>query len=256
MGMIFSSDILDLGTISARSQNASYPASNVGDLWHLKRRFRAGDAITGDWLLKFDLGATISVAGIFLNDVNFDKVQIQAHGSDAWSTPDYDSGEIPISQNPFTGRYQVYIPVSFSKQWVRIYIPSSATVVGDYTSAWEIGTVVLLGSVNELSKGAQELSRGASDQVQTIKLPSGAHEAVQVGDALRWEGEFAWAPRRIEKESDLLTLNRALRGDPLVYYDNQGDTWDAYLCRRDTSYSASEAGLHVESQAMKLVEII
>ena len=256
MGLIFSADILTPASATARSVNASYPAANVNDLWHLKRRLRAQDAITDDWLLKFDLGESKDVAGVLLADVNFDAVQIQASGSDSWSSPAYDSGEISVSQNPFTGRYQVYIPVSFTQQWIRLYIPASASAVGDYMSAWEVGSVAILGSVNELAKGARELTRGASDQVETVKLPSGAHEAVQVGDSLRWQGEFSWTPRRVENESGLLQLNRALRGQPFVYYRNGGDTWDAYICRRDGSYSARESGIHVEAQSMRFVEII
>jgi len=128
--------------------------------------------------------------------------------------------------------------------------------VGDYADAWEVGTVVLLGSVTEIAKGAQEISREVRDQIETIDLPSGAQEVVQVGDVLRWQSELAWAPRRKEGESDLLSLNRVQRGDPIVFYRNAGDTWDAYLCRRDTSYSATERGVHVEIQETRLVEII
>lgn len=256
MGLIFSADILTPASTTARSANASYPAGNVNSLWRLKRRFRAQDAITDDWLLKFDLGSAKSVAGILLADVNFDAVQIQANDSDSWSSPAYDSGEIAVSQNPFTGRYQVYIPASFTQQWIRLYIPASASAVGDYTSAWEVGSIAILASVNELTKGARELSRGASDQVEVVKLPSGAHEAVQIGDSLRWQGEFSWTPRRVENESELLQLNRALRGHPFVYYRNDGDTSDAYICRRDSSYSARESGIHVEAQSMRFVEII
>lgn len=256
MGLIFSADILSPASTTPRTVNASYPAGNVNSLWHLKRRFRAQDAITDDWLLKFDLGEAKNVAGILLADVNFDAVQIQANGSDSWISPTYDSGEIAVSQNPFTGRYQVYIPASLAQQWIRLYIPASASAVGDYTSVWEVGSVAILGSVNELAKGARELTRGASDQVETVKFPSGAHEAVQVGDSLRWQGEFAWTPRRVKDESGLLQLNRAFRGQPFVYYRNGDDTWDAYICRRDSSYSAMEKGVHIEAQSMRFVEII
>jgi hypothetical protein len=256
MGLIFSADILTPASTMARSVNASYPANNVNSLWHLKRRFRATDALTDDWLLKFDMGEAKDVAGILLANVNFDAVQVQANGSDSWSSPAYDSGERTVSQNPFTGRYQVYIPVSFTQQWIRLYIPASASAVGDYTSAWEVGSIAILGSIHELAKGARELTRGASDQVETVRFPSGAHEAAQVGDALRWEGEFAWTPRRVKDEPDLLQLNRKLRAQPVVYYRNGSDTWDAYICRRDNTYSAMERGIHIEAQAMRFVEIL
>lgn len=256
MGFIISSDILDLGSISARTENASYPAGNVSNLWHLKRRFRAQDATAGDWLLKFDLGSTTTVASIFLNDVNFDKVQIQANDSDSWDSPAYDSGEVTISQNSYTGRYQVYIPASFTRQWVRVYIPSTASAVGYYTDAWEVGTVVLLGSVTEIAKGAREIRRGAEDQIETVNLPSGAQEVVQVGDVFRWQGELSWIPRRAGDESELLTIHRTQRGNPIIFYRNSGDSWDAYLCRRDTSYSATEYSVRLEAEETRLVEII
>lgn len=233
---IVSTDFIDLGTITSRSED--YADDNVKNYWHLKRRFRASDTTKNNWLLKFNFGSTQSAVAVVLYDVNFDKVQIEGHGSDAWGTPDYDSGVIEVSQNIFTGRYQVYIPLtSFNYQWMRIFIPSTAAAVGDYTTKWEVGAVVVLDSVDTIEKYGY--IRTAVQEFEDKPLPHGGFERISLGDELRWEGTIE-IPRKVEDdETQYWTFNRYDISTPMIFYENRGSTQNAYLCIRDDAYEGT-----------------
>jgi len=233
---IVSADFVDLGTITSRSED--YADDNVENYWHLKRRFRASDFTKNDWLLKFDFGAAKSVVAVVLYDVNFDEVQIQGHGSDAWGAPSYDGDVVEISQNSLTGRYQVFIPLTgFNYQWMRIFIPNSASAVSDYTTKLEVGAVVVLDSYATIEK--YEYIRKAVKMYEDKPLPHGGFERVSLGDELRWEGTIE-IPRRAESdEGQYWTFNLFDISTPMIFYENRGDTQNVYLCLRDDAYEGT-----------------
>lgn len=218
-------------SITARSAVAGYDKVNVMDRWNLKRRFRADDVTATDYLMKFDFGTTQTLVGIFLNDVNFNKVKIEGHATDSWSSPTYPGTDLTVSQNPVTGRYQIYIPVTFAYRWLRIYIPAGTTAVGDYTTKWEIGTVCFLSAVTTLAKNM------SWDYGQTGKhfYKDSVNERVQTGEEIRWEGSLVFGNRTTSNETELWTLNKMNMALPFVYYENGGNTSEAYLCVRDDS---------------------
>jgi len=235
---IVSNDFVDLGTITSRSEATGYADDNVENYWHLKRRFRADDLAKNNWLLKFNFGSAETAVAVVLYDVNFDEVQVEGHGSDNWGTPDYDSGVIEVSQNIFTGRYQVFIPLtSFNYQWMRIFIPNSAGAVGDYTTKWEVGAVVVLDSYENIEKS--EYTRTALASYEDKELPHGGFERISLGDELRWEGEIE-IPRRTEEDEDQYwTFNLFDMSKPMIFYENRSDTQNVYLCLRDDAYEGT-----------------
>ena len=235
---IVSADFIDLGTITSRSENANYPDDNVENYWHLKRRFRASDVTKNDWLLKFNFGAAKSVVGVVLYDVNFDEVQIQGHGTDVWTAPSYDGDVIEISQNIFTGRYQVFIPISgFNLQWMRIYIPGTASAVSDYVANWEVGAVVVLDSYETIEKYGYV--RTAKQAYEDKPLSHGGFERISLGDELRWEGTIEIPRRAEDDETQYWTFNRFDVSVPMIFYENRSSTQNVYLCIRDDAYEGT-----------------
>jgi len=232
---IVSSDFIDLGTITSRTEDASFPDGNVGDLWHLKRRFRANDANVNDWLLKFDFLAAKSVVAIVLNDVNFDEVRIQGDNEVDFNAPiQYDSGIVDIALDEIVDRYKVYIPLTgFNYQWMRIFIPNSAAAVGSYTTKWGMGSAVVLDSITEITKNTY--SRTSVKAFQNIELQSGGRERVGLGE-IGWEGTIGFDVRKESNETSLWELNNMDSADPLIFYENDGDTSRVYLCLRDNAY--------------------
>ena len=260
---IFSDDFVSLGTITSRSENANYPDDNVEDYWHLKRRFRAADNNVNDWLLKFELDEYGEpLVGIFVNDVNFDQIQIQGTDTDAaadpgWNNPEYDSGVLTVNRDERVDRYKIYITLTnFDYAFIRIFIPATAsTVPGGYTGAWEVGSVVLLGSVFSIKKNAY--SRKSAEEFQEISLPHGGFERAALGDELRWEGSITIEQRAESDEEDYWDINLMEMSQPLVFYERVDDSSKAYLCVRDTEFEANlvHRGLF-RGNTIKLKELI
>ena len=259
MAVIYSADFIDLGTITSRTEASGYSDDNVADKWRLKRRFRAGDNNTNDWLLKFNLGSAKSVAAIVLLDVNFDTVQFQGHASDSWGAPSYESSELTVSQNKLTGRYNIYATIGETYQWWRIFIPSGASAVGSYTSKWEVGTVAILDSATEFTRNiSYGYTRSAEDAIKEIKLPHGGVEAVDIGGGvLKWIGEFEWENIQETNEDEVWALGRQGRAAPLIWYENDGDTSQVYCCRRATNFTGTIQGYNQRSTSIiRLEELI
>lgn len=223
--------------ITARSQSTGYAKINVMDRWNMRRRFRADDVTTNDYLLKFNFGAAQVVAGIFLNDVNFNKVKIQGHASDSWGSPSYAGTDLTVSQNAVTGRYQIYIPLTaFNYQYLRIFIPTGTTAVGGYTTKWEMGTVCFLSAVTEL---AHNISYGYTESGKHF-YKTAVNERVQTGEEIRWEGKLVFGNRPSTNAAELWTLNRMNMALPFVYYENLTSTANAYLCVRDDEFELTQ----------------
>lgn len=232
--IIVSNDFVDLGTITSRSETAAYPDDNVEEYWHLKRRFRANDANVGDWLLKFDFGAAKSIVAVVLNDVNFDRVKIETDAGDNWAGAQDSSGDLTVSLDERVNRYKIYIPYVYTKQWMRILIPGGTNAVGDYTTKWEVGSVVVLDSVNAFAKNAY--SRSAIKPFEDLEMPSGGFERISLGDNLAWEGVVSIDTRAESDEDELWTLNALDSSLPLILYENRAETDKVYLCLRDDAY--------------------
>ncbi len=239
--LIISGDFVDLGVITSRTEDASFPDGNVNDRWNLKRHFRAADVNVNDWLLKFDFKSAQTVEGVFLNDVNFNEVQIEGHATDAWGGPTYPGSIIDVDLDVITNRYKVYIPISgFNLKWMRIFIPAGAAAVGNYQNKWEVGTVVVMDSVTELSRNMSFGYQRASDKpYEDLSLPHGGFGRTNLGNDLAWVGDVILGRRTETEEEELWTINKYSIGDPVIIYENRGKTSKSYLCLRDDPYQGS-----------------
>jgi len=236
MGIIVSNSFktVDYTLITARSATTGYDKVNVMDRVNLKRRFRAADITTNDYLLKFRFVPTARIYGIFLNDVNFSAVRIEGNESDSWADPTYAGSDLTVSQNPITGRYQIFINLGSSGvnlEYWRIFIPSTATLVNSNVSFWEVGTVCFMTSLTEL---AHNMSYGYT---QTGKhfYSTAVNDRVKTGEEIRWQGQLVFGNRSDSNETELWTLNQMDMSLPFFYYENDGDTSRGYLCVRDGS---------------------
>jgi len=232
--IILSNSFVDVAdaSITARSALTGYDKINVMDRWNIERCFSANDLTANDYLLKFDFGAAQTLVGIFLNDVNFNKVKIQANATDAWTAPTYAGTDLTVSQNKVTGRYQIYIPLTaFSYRYLRLFIPTGTAAVGSYTTKWSLGTVCFLSAATEL---AHNMSYDYGQMGKHFYKTS-VNERVQTGKKIRWDGSLVFGNRTKTDEAELWTINRMNMALPFVYYENFGDTSAAYLCVRDDS---------------------
>jgi len=242
MSFMASSDFLDLGTISSRTEDASFPDDNVGDYWHLKRRFRANDANVNDWILRFDLLAAKTIEAVVLDDVNFDEVQLDF--GDVAGGADDSSGVLTVSLDPVVNRYKViYIPaVVITRQHVEVHIPNTATAVGSYTTKWEVGRVGIMDSVTTINK--KTYSRTSEKAYKDIEFPSESGERVDLGEQ-RWMGTVGFGNVKetvgtgVFDETNMWLLNNMKQSDPLIFYENDADTAMVYFCTRDEGYEGT-----------------
>lgn len=251
MSFIVSSDFLDLEVITSRTEDANYPDDNVGDQWHLKRRFRAADVNVNDWLMKFDLGANRTIEAVVLDDVNFDTVQIHMAAADGGFPWVHNSGNLTVSLDPVVNRYKIiYIPTAaVTQQWVAIFIPAGTAAVGSYTTKWQIGRVGIMDSVTTIMK--KTYSRTSEKAYKDISLPSEGSERVDLGEQ-RWIGTVGFENIKerigtgVFDESNMWALNNMEQSDPLIFYENDLtgagaplDTSKVYFCLRDEGYEGT-----------------
>ncbi len=263
--IIFSNDIISVADseVTAQSTTAGYAKKNVMDLTRLKRRWRMNALTKSDSnpVLRFDLSSAKTVVAVFLNDVNFDKVVIKGHASDLgtdWSGASFSSSEIAVSLDAQVGRYKVFIPLTaFSYRWLAVIVPAAAAAVGSYIAKWEIGTVVILGSVDTFTRNmSYGYERGAEQSYSDISMRSKHRQRVEYGE-IQWVATLQFGSRNTNKESDLTTLNTYGIADELVFFENESDTSRAYLCYRDDHYSGTLIYMDIVSGgSLRLKELV
>ncbi len=242
MGIIYSNDFIEASAITAQSTAATFDADNIQDYWRLKRRWRmdSADKSNTNPILRIDMGAAKTVEAVFLNDGNFDEVLILGHASDLgtdWTAASFTSGIVSVIYDPVVGRYKVYVPLAaFDYRWIAICVPATASAVGPYQTKWEVGTVVLLDTVTELSKN---MSYGYERGPKQDTVDTGSHSSVATSEVY-WEGTAKFKTRSVAQEAEVLALGKISMEDPMIFYENNGDTSKCYLCRRLSDYSGSQ----------------
>ena len=229
--------------LTARSENATYPKVNCLKQLRLMDVFRAADVTAADYLLKINFGVAQNVAAIALLNVNFDHVQIQGNASDVWTSPSYAGSSLSVSQNKYTGRYNIFIPLTaFNYQYLRIYIPAGTVEVGTSQGEWQIGTMVIMSSASALSTN---ISYGFSQQADEV-IESIGGDIASVDDTLEWEGTVSFGDRnKSDHEATILALGRMAKSSPVLFYLNDSDTSEVYLCYRESTYSLSRTASNV-----------
>ena len=230
--------------LTARSENASYPKVDCLKQLRLMDVFRAADVTATDYLLKLNYGAAQSVAGVALLNCNFDHVQIEGHASDTWGAPTYAGSSLAVSQNPYTGRYNIFIPLTaFNYQYMKIYIPAGTVEIGTSQSEWQIGTLVVMSGATPLTTN---ISYGFSQGADEVTEDVGGDKA-SIDDTMEWEGTISFGNRSTDYKSAILALGRMAKSKPVLIYINEGDTSEVYLCYREDAVSLSRIAMTVNT---------
>lgn len=244
--LIISGDFCSSGIITSISEATGFSDDNVNDYWHLKMRYRCNALPKSDtdFVLKFDMKTAQTVAAIVINDVNSDYIRIRGHATDLannWAGATFDSGDVAVSLDPVVNRYKVYLPLTaFNYRWLALQMPAAASAVGDYTAKWEVGSVVPLDSVTELSRNMSfGYQRTAEKPYEDIPIPHGGFQRASLGDDLAWADDVVLGRRTETEELELWTINRYDIGSPVILYENRGDASKVYLCLRDDAYQGT-----------------
>jgi len=247
MGIIVSDDIVRVADAEITGNNWStiYEKKFVMDHTNLFRSGRKLDNNTGERLLKFDFGAAQSLAAIVLAYCNFDKIQIRGTDTDAeadpgWNNPEYDSGALDLSEWGLIGRYNLYKTLTaFNYRYLDLYVPAGTSEVTTSISVWQVGMVVPLETITELSQSVTEYSRSARLPFEEIQLTRTRKDMVYLAGEREFQAlvDLDFGNRDTADESELFTFNRML--SPLVFYRNNSDDSEVMVCKKLTYYKGT-----------------
>lgn len=265
--IIFSTDIITAAdaAITPRSESSGYSDENIMDHWHLKRRFRAADLTKSDTnpLLRIDMSAAKTVVAVVLEDCNFDKTRIKGHASDLttnWAGASFGGTEVTVSAHPATGRYNIYIPLTgFNYRWLAVMTPAAASAVGSYVTYWEVGRVVILDSVIELTSNMDYgFSQRVMQQYADIKLPTGSPERIDLsGGVKQWMCRVVFGRRTAAEVSELFSVGGLDMSYPMVFYLNRGTSSEVAVCVKDGHVGATWRAYNIyEGADLDLVELV
>jgi hypothetical protein len=149
MARTFYYDYLNISSITASSEAANYPASNAETL-RIQQSWRSTSTSSED--IEIDLGATNSVASVWVQGVNFDSATVEGTTDDpSISSPNWVSlGPLTVLKEDY-GRWKGHLDGSWSYRAFRI---TPATTTDSY---FEIGTVYLFQSSQSLFVGGPQV---------------------------------------------------------------------------------------------------
>lgn len=231
-------------TPTASTSASGYPATNLSVYGHTKRHWRS--TVTTETTIVFNYAAAKSIVGIVLSDVNFTACYIQACATDSWPGTyrlPAVSGNLTVSKDERTQRYNIFIPATFNLQYSRLVITSQTPTDG--AAYFRIGTAVHLNTVLTLTANPfLPYEYSADEKTVTNEFESGGYEVVNLGDLI-WEGAFSWTYLNATNEGEIWTINGLKKDANLIFYENISDTSKVYLCRRRSVIEVSELSVDV-----------
>lgn len=213
------------------SENAAYLASLIGQYTNPYRRWAATDCVSGSTYVGIDYGSPVALVAVVLDTLNVASVKIQAHTADSWGTPDYDTGAIAVSQDGWDGRYKLYQAVSATKRYWRVVTNTSTTTDG--TSTMRCGAWLGLTAVTQWGQ-----NHGLPYGIETCQAVLANDDfASEVDEPIELGNRYAILNLTqslvpVGSLSMLTTLLGHSAAQPIVWYRNNGDTSEVYICHR------------------------
>lgn len=233
-----SNNFLNITAFSAGTEESGYPKENAVDRVSPLKAWRSTD--TSDTRYVIDLGSDQTGLTVYLDYLNFTgfKFQESADGSTGWADV---TGTLTAQKDPMHGVYRHREEAALSsKRYLGIFIPSQTPADG--SGYFRIGTVCVPTGITEISAGTQfgypftyELS---DSHVVVNEYPTGKTDEARISElqplfiTMNLDVEVEYpniAGSRVGEVMDYLRdRTRAL------YLDlNIGETWQAYLVKRD-----------------------
>jgi hypothetical protein len=244
------------------NENAIYVASYINAYtkpWH---RWWSTNYANGTTYVGVNLGSPTTIVAAAIDNINLDSVKIQ--GDDAATfdssggSPQYDSGALTVSQDVIDGRYKLYrTPISASRQYWRILANSAAP--NDGSSVMKVGSFVLLTAVTSwtTNPGVPYEVTAMQAVVDNNEFTGGGREPVEVGHRY-CQLSLTQPAMPIAMKSTLFgVVGGYSKAAPFVFYRNDGDTSEVYICRRVAEARIAQAGpAHYSMSGLVLEECV
>lgn len=223
-------------TPTASSENSpNYLDDNLKKYGNLRDHWRS--LVATEVTIVFNFGSAKNIIGNLLADINFTACYIQANSVDVWTSPPYRypaSGNLTVSKDERTQRYNLWIPPSFNYQYQRLVIPAQTPVDG--LGIFRMGTFVALNTILTLTDNPSwPYQYSASKLYRVNEFESGRKEKIKLCDYKIWQGLFSFDPKEKIHESELWTMDSIDEDDYLVFFENNDNTSQAYICQREGS---------------------
>ena len=246
-------------TPAASSENGNYPATNLYDYTHPARHFRSETA-SSIVTVVCDLGASAeAIKGIFLNNVNFLDVWLQANETDSWETPS-ESDQFTVSRDNRVGRYKTFCDTggwAGAYRYVRVYIPVQSPTDGE--SFFRMDNVVLLTDAEPLVRNPVSYSFRVVKPVSRLEMLDGNVEKALRNERRQWAGQTAFETADDSGLEDELYEVFGNTGDPVIFYENGWPlpgTQGAYLCHMSDELQISYQIGSLQARDIELLELI
>lgn len=232
--LYFGYDLVDPDTLTPSSEDASYPIENVSIYNHTLRHYRA--QVETEVTIVIDFAAAKSIECVFLNDVNFVNVFIAGNTADSWGAPAFSEVEFAIGNDVRVNRRKVIaVLTGFNYRYMRLRIPAQSATDG--LGVFRIGTACFCDSKLEISKNPELPYKFRAEYAEHARLEfgGGGHEKIKSGDHKIFSADMKWKNVSRTDEADLWTLDAIKNTEHIVFFENLGNTYEAYLVQKDNN---------------------
>jgi len=238
----YEADIIPLTSVTAVSEAAATPVSNIETRTRPYRVYRGTGAIASETIV-IDFGATQNVSVILLDNINASVLSIQGNATDSWGAPSFTQDFIPAYSYPSGRSKVVCVPgATFQYRYLRIYTGAATTTDG--TSTLSIGAMTAFDAISTWTENTGYPYRERSQQAYTATvLPGGSVDVTTLGGRYA-EITLASALNSSAIDADMRQLlDNAAGGKLVFFYRNNSDLEEGYLCRKliDTDFEISSA---------------
>jgi len=229
---------LNITALSADTEAAGYPKENAVDRVSPMKAWRSAD--TADTRYVIDLGADKTALTVYMDYVNFTgfKFQESADGSTGWTDV---TGTLTVEKDPMHGVYRRREDVTLSsKRYLGVFIPSQTPPGGE--AYFRIGTVCVPTGITEINAGTlfgYPFSYELSDShVVVNEYPTGKTDEARLSEL-----QPLYITMNLDVEVEYPNIAGSRVGEVMEYLRdrtrmmyadlNVGETWQAYLVKRD-----------------------
>ena len=212
--------------------------------------------------LTIDMGAFFSDIKIYINNVNFPSLTIQAHDTDTWGSPNFNQS-VTVNKNLFHQRRMGYWDLkdlaSFSNlRYIRLSIPNQTTDDGD---SFRVGAVALMSSVTELERNPfrfDMITRTPKIFSRDTDSDAVLEQAVTAPNYVVFTADFQ-VGRDIDRSDTVTLYNNVVHPDFFLLYVNNGFPEEAYMLKRTSTIRrtlSNNPATEVREQGFILEEVI
>lgn len=218
------------------NENGAFPASNIGAYTKPYRTWKGTDCVSGSTYVGAYYSTPAALVGVLLDNINVASIKIQAHTSDSWGAPDYDSGALTVSKDPWDSRYKVILigdgttPYATKSYW-RVVTNTSTPVSGSVMSlgGWLGLTAVTTWDTNP---GFPYEVTPCQGILTNDDFASEADEPVELGNRYAVL-TLNQSVMPLAMKSTLGTvLSTYSPATPFVFFRNNSDTSEVYIVHR------------------------